>query len=836
MNKLNSILVAVFMAAASVAVSAHDVDSVVVAGPYAVQKPLIIDTVNAKQVKLAETFAFDTPLSLDAVRQGRPMALRDLNSDTSLRGQLIMAAFTFSLDRYAKINIKADGPKHKKVFVNGKEATGSKGYQRGQYTVVVKFIPDTTDLAIKLEPDSANIPIVNCQSLIANNKRSFTLDDVMEMKHFTGLGISPSGRYATISTWWYDHEGKQQRRNELLNLASGSQSVVPLGGLRWMPRTDRLLGIRTVDGKRQLVSYSPDDFSEQILCADLPSDNYAMSPTEDFLILTKSEDGPDRESGVYEILNPEDRQPGYRKRTNLSRFDLNTGLLQPLTFGNRNVTLDAIAPDGSYIIFTVSENAMGPRPTELSSAYRLHLQTMECDTLFERDGFVSTLTLLPGTDKLLVKGSAEAFHRIGCTLPENLIPNYYDFQLFLLDINTRQVQPLTCDFTPAIQTVKAQRDGKAAYFTAENGDSVSLYRYNVANSTITRLDQSLELVQDFALSTDGSTMLYYGSGPCTPETLYKVDKLQSSKVRKSNDKFQASNSNFQKLLDSDPTRMAEVALGTCHDLRFHSSRGYDLTAFYYLPPDFNPAAKYPVIVDYYGGCTPTSKRFGGGGHYPAHYWNALGYVVLCCNPSGASGFGQEWASRHVNTMGEGVAEDIIETVRYFSDHNAWVDAGAIGCVSASYGGFMTQLLLTKNDLFAAGISHAGISDHTSYWGEGYWGYTYSQVSAANSYPWTRKDLYVDRSPLYNADKIHTPLLFTHGTADTNVPVGESIQMYTALKLLGVPTAFVLVEGENHGIMDFHKRKKWINTMVAWFDKYLKHQSEWWDAIYTPKNL
>ena len=833
MNKLNTMLVTVFMAAASITVSAHDVDSVVVAGPYAVQKPLVIDSVDVKQKKLAETYVLDAPLSLDAVRQGRPMALCDLNADTSLRGQLVMAAFTFSLDAYTKIEIKADGPKHKKIIVNGKQATGPQGYQRGQYSVVVKYIPDTAALTLKVEADSSQISILNPQWSMVNGKRPFSLDDVMEMKHFTGLGLSPSGRYATISTWWYDHEGKQQRRNELINLANGTQCVVPLGGLRWMPKSDRLLGTRTVDGKRQLVSYSPDNFSEQILCADLPADNYAMSPTEDFLILTKSEDGPDRESGVYEILNPEDRQPGYRKRTNLSRFDLNTGLLQPLTFGNRNVTLDAIAPDGSYIIFTVSQNAMGPRPTEISSAYRLNLQTMVCDTLFVRDGFVSSLTLLPGTDKLLVKGSAEAFHRIGCTLPESLTPNYYDFQLFLLDINTRQVQPLTCDFTPAIQTVKAQRDGKAAYFTAENGDSVSLYRYNVANSTITRVDQPLELVQDFALSTDGTTLLYYGSGPCTPETLYSI-KFESRKSSVSPIEG-GRKGGLSKLADSDPDRMAEIALGTCHDLRFRSSRGYDLTAFYYLPPDFNPAAKYPVIVDYYGGCTPTSKRFGGGGHYPAHYWNALGYVVLCCNPSGASGFGQEWASRHVNTMGEGVAEDIIETVQHLIN-NTWVDADAIGCVSASYGGFMTQLLLTKTDMFAAGISHAGISDHTSYLGEGYWGYTYSQVSAANSYPWTRKDLYVDRSPLYNADKIHTPLLFTHGTADTNVPVGESIQMYTALKLLGVPTAFVLVEGENHGIMDFHKRKKWINTMVAWFDKYLKHQPAWWDAIYTPKDL
>lgn len=68
----------------------------------------------------------------------------------------------------------------------------------------------------------------------------------------------------------------------------------------------------------------------------------------------------------------------------------------------------------------------------------------------------------------------------------------------------------------------------------------------------------------------------------------------------------------------------------------------------------------------------------------------------------------------------------------------------IGCIGASYGGFMTQDLQTQTNLFAAAISHAGISDHTSYCGEGYWGYSYVEVSMAGSYPWTRKDLYVDQ--------------------------------------------------------------------------------------------
>ena len=114
---------------------------------------------------------------------------------------------------------------------------------------------------------------------------------------------------------------------------------------------------------------------------------------------------------------------------------------------------------------------------------------------------------------------------------------------------------------------------------------------------------------------------------------------------------------------------------------------------------------------------------------------------------------------------------------------------------------MTQYLQTKTDLFAAAVSHAGISDHTQYWGSGYWGYSYSEVSMANRYPWSDRDLYVNHSPLYNADKIHTPLLLVHGTA------------------------------ENHWIQDYNKRIKWQNTIFAWFAKWLQDDDSWWKAMY-----
>ena len=205
-------------------------------------------------------------------------------------------------------------------------------------------------------------------------------------------------------------------------------------------------------------------------------------------------------------------------------------------------------------------------------------------------------------------------------------------------------------------------------------------------------------------------------------------------------------------------------------------------------------------------------------------------------PSGATGFGQEFSAKHVNDWGITVADEIIQGTKKFLKDFSFIDATKVGCIGASYGGFMTMLLQTKTDIFAAAISHAGISSISSYWGEGYWGYSYSAEASAESFPWNNKELYIEQSPLFSADKINTPLLLLHGSVDTNVPPGESIQLYTALKLLGKPVELIMVEGENHHILTYNKRIEWNNTIFAWFDKWLKNQDQWWKELYPDKNF
>ena len=850
MNKLilkttkSGLLAAALMASISASAETIEVKTLKYAGPYAVAQPWMADSVNIKGEAFDLKQLLDSPLSFTLLNKGKEVSAAQLLADKQ-QDALHLASFCVSNTQRTKATIAVEGLEQYRLFVDGEQVAvnGDKAetiLTPSQHTVVIKYLTRKNASAdkksIKLTVTAANGAPLSVGD--ATVKRAYNIYDVICAPNYPSVSISPNGKFIVVRKTWVDRKGNNHSINELRNSQTNRLMATFEESVKWMPSSNKLYftqkasdssiaGEEKQDGTLQLITINPLTMEREVLASHLPEGWFQFTPDEKMLIYTLTTEGRKKDPQVYDVKEPEDRQPGWRERSNLAKYDLASGILQPLTFGYHNIYLMDISADSRYLLIGKEEERLTKRPTTLTSFYRLDLGSMNAssattpkvETLIEKGEFLNSAQFSPDGKSILVSASPEAFNGIGKNVEEGQTPSMVDTQLYLMTLSDKKVRPLTKDFNPNVQSVDWSKADGNIYFTAEDKDCVHLFQLNPKSGKFTLLKTPEEYIKSFSLASSAAEMAFSGQSASNADRLYKMN----TKALKS-----------QLVDDLSARELKDVELGECKAWNFVNSRGDTLCCRYYLPPHFDAAKKYPMIVNYYGGCSPTSRMFQS--RYPHHVYAAMGYVVLVVNPSGATGFGQKFSARHVDTAGEGVAEDIISSTQAFCDEHAFVNLKKIGCIGASYGGFMTQYLQTKTDLFAAAISHAGISDHTSYWGEGYWGYSYSEVSMANEYPWTNKHLFVDQSPLYNADKIHTPLLFVHGTADNNVPVGESIQLYTALKLLGRPTAMVLVDGQDHHIIDYEKRQKWQNTIFAWFAKWLQDDASWWTEMYGDEKM
>ncbi len=788
------------------------------AGAFIVNTPYMLDSIDNNDKKFDSKGLLESSLNLSLAENAK--WLEDSIVSTPKENALHLLGFTLNNPSYLKGAVKVEGIENFKVFADGKELVNSLlDLSPGQRFFSIKFVStkegnDTIKVSIEGE---------NLSGLKFDNegKRPYTMDDIFTGIFLGNAGLSPSGKYLMSGTYFKNDSGETDFNTYYITDIRSGKIIRNLSQeMSWMPKSDLLYFTRTRNGITELVTLDPVSGIESVKSPDFPSTTPVISPDEKFAVYYKTINGPkEKDANVYEVLNPEDRQPGWRDRHQLMKFDFASGLSSQLTFGRNSSYLCGISDSGDFLLFMTTDLKLGTRPTTVSSLYLLDLRTMEADLLIDKDGFMANALLSPDGKRVALIGSPEAFGGVGNILPDGVIPSAYDYQLYVMNIATKDITPLTRDFDPAILKMAWSGIDNKIYFTAQHRDMQPLYRVNPDNGKIENLNVEEDYIMSFGLADKAPVGFYKGESPDTSYRLYTFDTrtLKSTLIEDLND-----------------DRTKGIALGQTYKWEYQNAEGDTLYASYNLPPDFDPEKKYPMIVYYYGGCSPTGRYLDA--TYNPHLYAANGYIALVINPRGAAGFGQEYSSKHVATAGQGIAEDIITGVQKFTEEHPWVNSEKIGCLGASYGGFMTQYLQTQTDLFAAAISHAGISDHTSYWGNGYWGYSYSEVSMGDKYPWSDRELYVNQSPLYNADKIHTPLLLLHGNQDTNVPYGESVQLFTALKLLGREVALVGINGENHFVLDLTKRRKWIDTMFAWFAKYLKDDPSWWEALYPAKSI
>jgi dipeptidyl aminopeptidase/acylaminoacyl peptidase len=252
---------------------------------------------------------------------------------------------------------------------------------------------------------------------------------------------------------------------------------------------------------------------------------------------------------------------------------------------------------------------------------------------------------------------------------------------------------------------------------------------------------------------------------------------------------------------------------------FYESNGDKIRGYVLLPVDFDENKKYPTLLSVHGGPkTELSEIF----HHEHQMFANDGYIVIYTNPHGSSGNGIKYSDIR-GKYGTIDYQDLMNFTDEAIKRYPQIDKDNMGVYGGSYGGFMTNWIISHTDRFKAANSQRSISNRTSFYGVSDIGYYFSS-DQTDANPWDSLEKMWEQSPLKHAGNAKTPTLFIHSDQDYRCPLEQGLQMYSKLKLNGVETKMFVFHDETHELSRSGKPKgriKRLTEIKKWFDQHLK---------------
>jgi len=252
------------------------------------------------------------------------------------------------------------------------------------------------------------------------------------------------------------------------------------------------------------------------------------------------------------------------------------------------------------------------------------------------------------------------------------------------------------------------------------------------------------------------------------------------------------------------------------EINYASFDGTQIQGWLMRPPGCSNERKCPLILSVHGG---PHGMFGWSFNPAFQVYAARGYGVLYLNPRGSSGYGQKFSDGTLNEWGGGDYRDLMAGVDEALKKNSWIDPERLGVTGGSYGGFMTNWIITQTPRFRGAVASASVSNLISFYSTS----LYQDLIHAEfgGFPWDNFDLLWQWSPLRYVRQAQTPTLFIHGENDNDVHITQAEEMYMALKRRGVETVLVRYPREGHGLREPRHRVDALERTVNWFDRYVK---------------
>lgn len=662
--------------------------------------------------------------------------------------------------------------------------------------------------------------------LVHAQKRAFTITDLYQVKSPYSVSISPDGQRIAYTVSSSDFKAQKSSSNIYLMNTNGSRIQAlteddKSSSIMWGKDGKTLYYTSNVKGIAQIFTLDITTFqSTQVTDFALGIDNPVISPDERYIAFSAE---------VYPSLGTDaEKNIEWRKKKKegiiqahiadklLFRHwtEYNDGRCQHLILLDRKLNTYTDLTPGEYsLIFSLGGGIIynfAPDSKEICFVSN-HDEHQEAST----NADLWTVSVEGGTPQCIT-ASNKAWDGTPAYSPDGKyiayrmqqIPGYESdrFRLAIYDRHTKETTVLTESFDNWVNDYKWAADSKSLYFLGEVMGTQPIYKIDIAKKIISPIVEG-KSISEFDFDNKGNVYYTY-STTGKPTALYRTAMKKNAKE--------------QQLTFLNQSLEDEVDIRPSESMWVDGAGGDRVQVFIVKPHDFDPTKKYPLIINVHGGPQMQwQNSFRGDWQvYPG-----AGYVVAYPNPHGSTGYGQAFTRAISGDWGGKVFEDIMKVTDKLAKLE-YVDSTRMGAMGWSYGGYMMNWLQGHTKRFKCLASMMGVYDLRSMWGstEEVWFPNFE----FNGQPYN-SDLYEKWSPSSYIKDFATPTLVMTGELDYRIPYTQSLQYFTALQTLNIPSRLIVFKFDGHWPSNLKSMPLYYNAHLDWFHRYLGGLEAPWDV-------
>jgi dipeptidyl aminopeptidase/acylaminoacyl peptidase len=362
---------------------------------------------------------------------------------------------------------------------------------------------------------------------------------------------------------------------------------------------------------------------------------------------------------------------------------------------------------------------------------------------------------------------------------------------------------ITPDFDRSVASYAFTPDSRTIYLTAEDAGRERLYTVPATGGTVRPVGRlEVGCLTSLAIPSAADALFANFDSASNPPEVVRVD---------------AASGEHKRLSSFNVEHSAGLDLPAVREFWFTSSRGRKVHSLVVVPPGFDPSRKYPILVLMHGG-PHSAWRDQWVTRWNYHLLAQPGYIVLLTNYTGSTGYGEQFAQAIQRDPLAGPAQDINEAADYAIKEFPFLDGSRQAAAGASYGGHLANWMQATTTRYRCLISHAGLINLESQWGTSDTIY-HREVGMGGPF-WEDPQAWAEQNPIRYASKFRTPMLVTVGENDFRVPLNQSLENWSVLQRMRIPSRLIVFPEENHWTLKGENSRFFYRELQNWLAKWL----------------